>query len=95
MTLTEERVRLVNTIEVKNINITYNNTAIVNIKYGDIISELTDEEFETVVEFNSNTKFYSRGNNINSINDLENAKFNLNTIVLDRDSIYKKSPAIV
>lgn len=96
MTLTEEeRIMLVNTIDVEDINITDNNTAIVNIRYGDIISELTDEEFETVVEFNSNTKFYSKGNNINSINDLENAKFNLNTIVLDRDSIYKKSPAIV
>ena len=96
MTLTEkERIKLVNTIEIKDINITDNNTAIVNIKYGDIISELTDEEFETVVEFNSNTKFYSKGNNINSINDLKNAKFNLNTIVLDRDSIYKNDPAIV
>lgn len=96
MTLTEEeRIMLVNTIDVRDINITDNNTAIVNIRYGDIISELTDEEFETVVEFNSNTKFYSKGNNINSINDLENAKFNLNTIVLDRDSIYKKNPAIV
>lgn len=37
---------------------------------------LTNEKFNTIVEFNSNTKFYSKGHNINSIKDLENAKGN-------------------
>ena len=32
---------------------------------------LTDETFETSVEFNNNTKFYSKGNDINSIKTLE------------------------
>lgn len=97
LTLTEdERIMLVNTVEIKNINITDNNIAIVKIEYGDIMGDiLTDEKFETIVEFNSNTKFYSKGNNINSINDLEVARYNINTIILDRDTINKKNPAIV
>ena len=97
LTLTEaERIIFVNTIEIEDIKITDNNTATVKIKYGDIIgNELTDETFYTTVEFNSNTKFYSKGNNINSINDLEYAKNNINSIVLDRNTINKESPAIV
>lgn len=97
LTLTEdERIMLVNTVEIKNINITDNNIAIVKIEYGDIMGDiLTDEKFETLVEFNSNTKFYSKGDNINSINDLEVARYNINTIILDRDTINKKNPAIV
>lgn len=97
MTLTEdERVMLVNITEIKNINIINDETAMVKVEYGDIIGNyLTDERFEATVEFNSNTKFYSKGNNINSIRDLEYAKANITSIVLDRDSIYKKNPAIV
>ena len=92
----DERIWIVNTIEIENINIQDKNTAIVKIKYGDLFGDtLTDETFETTVEFNSNTKFYSKGNNINSVNDLEEAKYNINSIVLDRNTINKKSPAVV
>ena len=92
----DERIMMVNTIEIENINIQDKDTAIVEIKYGDIFGDtLTDETFETIVEFNSNTKFYSKGNNINTVNDLEEAKYNINSIVLDRNTINKKSPAVV
>lgn len=92
----DERIMIVNTVEIEDINITDNDTAIVKIKYGDLIGDkITSETFETIVEMNSNTKFYSKGNNINSINDLEIAKNNINSIVLDRNTINKKNPAIV
>ena len=92
----DERIMMVNTIEIESINIQDKDTAIVKIKYGDIFGDtLTDETFETTVEFNSNTKFYSKGNNINAVNDLEEAKYNINSIVLDRNTINKKSPAVV
>lgn len=92
----DERIMMVNTIEIESINIQDKDTAIVKIKYGDIFgNELTNETFETIVEFNSNTKFYSKGNNINTVNDLEEAKYNINSIVLDRNTINKKSPAVV
>lgn len=91
----DERIMMVNSIEIEEINIT-NDTAFVKIKYGDIIGDqITDETFETIVEMNSDTKFYSKGNNINSINDLEIAKYNINSIVLNRNTINKKNPAIV
>lgn len=97
LTLTEdERIYSVNSISIEEINIENGNTAIVKIGYGDIIGEdLTNERFSTLVEFNSNTKYYSKGNNINSVNDLEIAKGNINSILLKKDSINKKSPAIV
>lgn len=92
----DERIMMVNTIEIESINIQDKDTAIVKIKYGDIFGDtLTDETFETIVEFNSNTKFYSKGNNINTVKDLEEAKYNINSIVLDRNTINKKSPAVV
>ena len=92
----DERIMMVNTIEIESINIHDKDTAIVEIKYGDLFGDtLTDETFETIVEFNSNTKFYSKGNNINTVNDLEEAKYNINSIVLDRNTINKKSPAVV
>lgn len=92
----DERIMMVNTIEIESINIQDKDTAIVKIKYGDIFGDtLTDETFETIVEFNSNTKFYSKGNNINTVNDLEEARYNINSIVLDRNTINKKSPAVV
>ena len=92
----DERIMMVNTIEIESINIQDKDTAIVEIKYGDLFGDkLTDETFETIVEFNSNTKFYSKGNNINTVNDLEEAKYNINSIVLDRNTINKKSPAVV
>ena len=92
----DERIMMVNTIEIESINIQDKDTAIVEIKYGDIFGDtLTDETFKMIVEFNSNTKFYSKGRNINSINDLEEAKYNINSIVLDRNTINKKSPAVV
>ena len=96
-TLTEDkRIMFANSIEIKDINIVNGDTALVKIKYGDLIgNDLTSETFETLIEFNSNTKFYSKGGNINSINDLETAKYNINSIVLDRNTINKKNPAIV
>ena len=97
LTLTEdERIYSVNSIGIEEINIENENTAIAKISYGDIIGDdLTNERFSTLVEFNSNTKYYSKGNNINSVNDLEIAKGNINSILLKKDSINKKSPAIV
>ena len=97
LTLTEnERIYSVNSIGIEEINIENENTAIVKISYGDIIGDdLTDERFSALVEFNSNTKYYSKGNNINSVNDLEIAKRNINSILLKKDSINKKNPAIV
>lgn len=97
LTLTDdERIMMVNSVEIENISVTGNNSAIVKVKYGDIIgTKLTNETFETMVEFNSNTKFYSKGDNINYVNDLEKAKYNINSIILDRNSINKKNPAIV
>lgn len=97
LSLTEdERIYSVNSISIEEINIENGNTAIVKIIYGDIIGDdLTNERFSTLVEFNSNTKYYSKGNNINSVNDLEIAKGNINSILLKKDSINKKSPAIV
>ena len=63
----------------------------VTIKYGDIIEDtLTDETFETGVEFNNNTKFYSKGNDINSIKNLENAKGNINSIRLEKTQLIKR-----
>ena len=81
-TLTEDkRIMFANSIEIKDINIVNGDTALVKIKYGDLIgNDLTSETFETLIEFNSNTKFYSKGGNINSINDLETAKYNINSI---------------
>ena len=97
LTLTEdERIYSVNSIGIEEITIENDNTAIVKISYGDIIGDdLTNERFSTLVEFNYNTKYYSKGNNINSVNDLEIAKGNINSIILEKDSINKKNPAIV
>ena len=97
MTLTyDERIKYQNTIEIENINIINEDMARVTIKYGDIIGDtLTDETFETSVEFNNNTKFYSKGNDINSIKNLENAKGNINSICLEKNSINKKNLPIV
>ena len=97
MTLTsDEQIKYENTIDIENINIINDDIAQVTIKYGDIIGNtLTDETFETNVELNNNTKFYSRGNNINSIKNLENAKGNINSIHLEKNSINKKNLPIV
>lgn len=97
MTLTyDERIKYQNTIEIENINIINEDMAQVTIKYGDIIGDtLTDETFETGVEFNNNTKFYSKGNDINSIKNLENTKGNINSIRLEKNTINKKNFPIV
>ena len=97
LTLTDdEKIIFVNSVEIEEINVTAENTAIVKISYGDIIgNDLTNERFSALVEFNANTKYYSKGNNINSVNDLDNAKGNINSILLEKDSINKKNPAIV
>ena len=92
----DKRIMFANVIEIEDINIVNNDTALVKVRYGDLIgNDLTNETFETLIEFNSNTKFYSKGGNINSINDLETAKYNINSIVLDKNTINKKNPAIV
>lgn len=95
-TLTEKEEMIGNSIEIQDINIVNGNTAFVTIRYSDLIGDyLTNETFETLVEFNSNTKFYSKGNNVHSVNDLETVKYNINHITLDRNTINKKNPAIV
>ena len=97
-TLTDdERLYAVNCVDLEEINITDNNTAIVKISYGDIIGDdLTNERFSTLVEFNENTKYSSKSSQIHSVNDLEYwAKGNINSMLLKKDSINKKSPAIV
>ena len=92
----DKRIMFANVIEIEDINIVNNDTALVKVRYGDLIgNDLTNETFEALIEFNSNTKFYSKGGNINSINDLETAKYNINSIVLDKNTINKKNPAIV
>ena len=92
----DERIMYVNSIEIKDINIIDEDTAIVKICYGDLIGEdLTNEKFNRLVEFNSNTKYYSKGHNINSFKDLEYAKGNINSIILKKYSINKKSIPIV
>ena len=98
LTLTnDERICFVNSVDLEEINITDDNKAIVKISYGDIMgTELTDERFNTLVEFNENTKYSSKSSQIHSVNDLEYwAKGNINSILLKKDSINKKSPAIV
>ncbi len=98
LTLTnDERICFVNSVDLEDINISDDNTAIVKISYGDILgTELTDERFNALVEFNENTKYSSKSSQIHSVNDLEYwAKGNINSILLKKDSINKKSPAIV
>ena len=97
LTLTDdERIVFVNSVEIEEINVTAENTAIVKISYGDIIgNDLTNERFSALVEFNANTMYYSKGHNINNVNVLNNAKGNINSVLLEKDSINKKNPAIV
>ena len=73
LTLTnEERICFVNSVDLEEINIADDNTAIVKISYGDIMgTELTDERFSTLVEFNENTKYSSKSGQIHSVKDLE------------------------
>lgn len=97
MTLTsDEQIKYQNTIDMENINIINEDMAQVTVEYGDIIGDtLTDETFETSVEFNNNTKFYSRGNKVNSIKTLENAKGDIISIRLEKNSINKKNLPVV
>ena len=97
MTLTsDEQIKYQNTINMENINIINEDMAQVTIEYGDIIGDtLTDETFETSVEFNNNTKFYSRGNKVNSIKTLENAKGDIISIRLEKNLINKKNLPVV
>lgn len=79
----EERILYVNSVEIEDVNIISENDAIVTIKYGDIIGDiLTDEKFTTEVEFDNRTYYYSKGQNIGSVYDLELAKGNINSITL-------------
>ena len=92
----EERIVFVNSIAIETINIIDENKAIVTIKYGDIIGdELTDEIFTTSVEFNNQTNYYSKGNNIGSVDDLELAKGNINSIIIDLNTIHERYPRVV
>ncbi len=52
------------------------------------LKNISDSQKEEIMEL-------LKGNNINSINDLEIAKRNINSILLKENSINKKSPAIV
>ena len=70
-------------IDLEDVNIIGENEAIVTIKYGDIIGDiLTDEKFTTEVEFDNRTYYYSKGQNIGSVYDLELAKGSINSIIL-------------
>ena len=89
-----ERYFAENTVSLKNIKQIGNNT-ICTIEYGDILGNtLSNEMFEDVVEFTPNTEISSKGNNIH-LDNLEDAAYNINSIILDRNTINKKSPAIV
>ena len=79
----EERILYVNSVEIEDVNIIGENKAIVTIKYGDIIGDiLTDEKFTTEVEFDNQTYYYSKGQNIGNVYDLELAKGSINSIIL-------------
>lgn len=79
----EERILYVNSVEIEDVNIISENEAIVTIKYGDIIGDiLTDEKFTTEVKFDNRTYYYSKGQNIGSVYDLELAKGSINSIIL-------------
>ena len=79
----EERILYVNSVEIEDVNIIGENKAIVTIKYGDIIGDiLTDEKFTTKVEFDNRTYYYSKGQNIGNVYDLELAKGSINSIIL-------------
>ena len=89
-----ERYFAENTVSLKNIKQIGNNT-ICTIEYGDILGNtLSNEMFEDVVEFTPNTEISSKGHNIH-LDNLEDAAYNINSIILDRNTINKKSPAIV
>ena len=80
LTLTDdERICFVNSVELEEINITEDNTAIVKISYGDIMgTELTDERFSVLVEFNENRRTTGRnmlGDNIIDIIPANKEKF--------------------
>lgn len=74
---------------------TYINNVDENKIISNIITVGINETFETGVEFNNNTKFYSKGNDINSIKNLENVKGNINSIRLEKNTINKKNFPIV
>lgn len=98
LTLTdEERIEFVNTIELEEINVIDEKNATAKISYGDIIGDkLTSDRFSILVEFNENTKYYSKSNQIHNVKDMEYwAKGNINSILLKKDSINLRSPAIV
>ena len=89
-----ERYFAENTVSLKNVKQIGNNI-ICTIEYGDILGNtLSNEMFEDVVEFTSNTKISSKGNNIH-LDNLKDAAYNINSIILDKNTINKKKPAIV
>ena len=89
-----ERYFAENTVSLKNVKQIGNNI-ICTIEYGDILGNtLSNEMFEDVVEFTSNTKISSKGNNIH-LDNLKDAAYNINSIILDKNTINKKNPAIV
>ena len=98
LTLTDsERIVFVNSVVLEDITVKDKNTAVVKIRFWDIIgTELTDESFTATVEFNSGTKYFSKGNNIHNVYDLErNAKRNINSILLEKGAVDKKGPIAV
>lgn len=87
-----------NVIEIKEINKTENNEAIVTTSFKDYIdSDYGEKEqfFEVDVKFTNNTKYYSKGGNIFNVDTLENAIGNINSIVLDANTIHNKYPEVV
>ena len=96
LTLNEdERIMFVNSVEIEVVEIIDDYNATAKITYGDIIGdELTDEKFTTIVEFNADTKYLNRY--VNNVKEMEiYSKSNINSVLLKKDSINKKSPAVV
>lgn len=86
-------------IDIKEINKISDKEAIVTMGVYDLESFDDDpqpkEAFEAKFKFDSNTVIKSKGNNINSIDTLEEAKYNINDLRLDPTTIQDKIPLVV
>lgn len=92
----EKQLLSTNNVEFEEITILGDESAEVKILFGDIIGDtITDEKFTMVIRFDKNTKYTSKGNTVTSVKTLENVKYDINSIVLDKDTINKDSVPIV
>lgn len=85
-------------IGIKDINKLSEKEAIVTIYVYDFVNEdfgkENNDKIELQVKFNQNTKFTSKGNNIKTIDDLEIAKYNINTLYVDKSTINSEYPIV-